>query len=193
MAKANQLIENPILGDKARFIITAEDSNGEVMRGELWIKPFAQGPPQHYHPVQSETFEVIRGKLGLEIDDKKLVLGPGEKYTVKPNTAHKWYNAGEEELFTVVELRPALKTEFFLESMYSLAAQGKVNKVGLPGTMQFAALLNECPGELYVVGPPIFIQKFMAKVIGGFAKLIGYKGFVPFPENFKSQINCSEL
>lgn len=189
MAKTNQFIENPVLGDKARFLVTAEDSKGEVMRGEMWLKPLAQGPPLHYHPIQSETFEVKSGKLGLEVNGKKMLLGPGEKYTIDPNTAHKWYNAGEEELFMIAELRPALKTEFFLESMYSLAVQGKVNKEGLPGTLQFAALLNECPGELYIVGPPIPIQKFMAKVIGGFAKLIGYKGFVPFPENFNSKIN----
>jgi quercetin dioxygenase-like cupin family protein len=181
MATTNQFIENPILGDKAKFIITSEDSQGEVMKGELWLKAFAQGPPLHYHPIQSETFEVISGQLGLEVDGKKTVIGPGEKYTVQPNIAHKWYNSGEEELHMIAELRPALKTEFFLESMYSLAHQGKVNKKGLPGTLQFAAILNECPGELYIVGPPIFIQKFTAKVVGGFAKLIGYKGFVPFP------------
>jgi len=181
MAKTNQIIENKILGDKAKFLITAEDSKGEVMKGELWIKPFGQGPPLHYHPVQSETFEVISGKLGIEEEGKKMVFGPGEKYTIQPNKAHKWFNAGEEELYMVAELRPALKTEFFLESMYALAQQGKVNKVGLPGTLQFAAILNECPGELYVVGPPIFAQKFMAKVVGRFAKLMGYKGYIPFP------------
>lgn len=183
MAKTNQFIENKILGDKARFLITSEDSKGELMRGEMWLKPNAQGPPLHYHPIQSETFEVVRGKLGLEVDGKKMVFGPGEKYTVQPNSAHKWYNAGEEELYMIAELRPALKTEFFLESMYSLAQQDKVNKVGLPGTLQFAAILNECPGELYIVGPPIIAQKFMAKVVGRFAKLIGYKGYVPFPKN----------
>lgn len=183
MAKTNQIIENPVLGDKAKFLITAEDSKGEVMRGELWLKPLAQGPPLHYHPIQSETFEVTKGKLGLEVDGKKMTVGPGEKYTIQPNAAHKWFNASEEELHMMVELRPALKTEFFLESMYSLAEQGKVNKVGLPGTLQFAALLNECPGELYIVGPPIIVQKFMEKVIGRFAKIIGFKGFVPFPNN----------
>jgi hypothetical protein len=48
--------------------------------------------------------------------------------------------------------------------------------------LQFAAILNECYGELFVVGPPIPAQKFMAKVVGRFAKMIGYKGYVPFPK-----------
>lgn len=183
MARANQIIENQILGDKAKFLITSEDSKGDIMRAEMWLKPFAQGPPVHIHPTQSETFEVISGKLGIDVNGKKMVLGPGEKYTIQPNVVHRWYNDGAEELYMYGEFRPALKTEFFLESMYALAAQGKVNKAGLPGTLQFAAILNECPGELYIVGPPIIAQKFMAKVVGGFAKLIGYKGFVPFPKN----------
>lgn len=182
MATTNQFIENPVFGDKARFLITAEDSKGEVMRGEMWLKGHAEGPPLHYHPIQSETFEVISGQLGLEVDGKKMTFGPGEKYTIQPNVAHKWYNASAEELHMVGELRPALKTEFFLESMYALASQGKVKKNGLPRPLQFAAILNECQGELYIVGPPIFLQKFTAKVVGGFAKLIGYKGFVPFPK-----------
>ena len=65
--------------------------------------------------------------------------------------------------------------------MYSLDVQGKTDKNGLPNMLQFAAILNECPGELFVIGPPIAAQKFMAKVLGGFAKLMGYRGFIPFP------------
>ena len=84
------------------------------------------------------------------------------------------------ELVVIGELRPALKTEFFLETMYSLDAQGKTNKNGLPNPLQFAAILNEYYGELFVVGQPIPAQKFVAKIVGGLAKRIGYKGYIPF-------------
>ncbi|MCC7050959.1 MAG: cupin domain-containing protein [Bacteroidia bacterium] len=184
MAKTNQVIENKTYGDKLKFLVTDEDSNGELLKAELWCKPGGEGPPMHYHPVQSETFEVIKGKLNLICNGEKMILKPGEKFTVKPNNAHTWWNEGSEDLVTILELRPALKTEFFLETVYSLDAQGKTNKkTGLPSVLQFAAILNECYGEVFVVGPPIVAQKFMAKVIGRFAKLIGYKGYVPFPKN----------
>jgi mannose-6-phosphate isomerase-like protein (cupin superfamily) len=181
MAKKNQVIENKTFGDKVKFLITAEDSKGKLMRAELWVKPGGQGPPEPFHPVQSESFEVIKGELTLNCNGKEVVLRHGEKYIVPPNAAHKWSNAGKEELVIVGELRPALKTEFFLETMYSLDVQGKTNKKGLPNALQFAAILNECYGELFVVGQPIPAQKFMAKVVGGFAKFIGYKGYIPFP------------
>jgi quercetin dioxygenase-like cupin family protein len=183
MAKANQIIENKTFGDKLKFLVTAEDSKGELLRAELQVKPGGEGPPLHYHPIQSETFEVVKGKLSLLCDGEKVILGPGEKFTAQPNSAHKWRNEGNEDLVAILDLKPALKTEFFLESVYSLDMQGKTNKkTGLPSTLQFAAILNECYGELFVVGPPIPAQKFMAKVVGRFAKMIGYKGYVPFPK-----------
>lgn len=181
MAKTNQIIESKTYGDKAKFLVTAAESKGEVLRVQAWIKSGAEGPPEHYHPVQSESFEVIKGQLNMIYEGKEIVLLPGEKITVAPNALHKWYNAGSEELEVIAELRPALKTEYFLESMYALDQLGKLDKKGLPNPLQFAAILNECYGELFVLGPPIFMQKFMAKVVGGFAKLMGFKGHFPFP------------
>ena len=182
MAKTNQVIENKTFGDKAKFLITAEDSKGELLKAELWCKPGGEGPPLHYHPIQSERFEVVSGELSIMCNGNKMVLKSGETFTVNANEPHKWWNGLNEELIAIAELRPAMKTEYFLETIYSLDVQGKTNKKGLPGTLQFAAILNECYGELFVVGPPILAQKIMAKVIGGFAKLIGYKGYIPFPK-----------
>jgi hypothetical protein len=129
---------------------------------------------------------VTKGKLGIYDTDKEIVLLPGQKYTIKPNSKHRFFNASEtEELTMIVELKPALKSEYFFETMYELACQGKVNKDALPGTLQFAAILNEYYGELFAVGPPIIAQKIMAKVVGSFAKLIGYKGYIPFNKQVK--------
>jgi quercetin dioxygenase-like cupin family protein len=183
MAISNQVIENKTIGDKVKFLVTAADSNGELLRAELWVKPNGEGPPLHYHPVQAETFNIIKGEMNLICDGAKMVLKTGESFTVPPNTPHKFWNGSNAEAVAIVDLVPALKTEYFIETMYALDMKGKTNKAGLPNMLQFSAMLNECYGELFVVGPPIPAQKFMAKVIGGFAKLIGYKGYVPFPTN----------
>jgi quercetin dioxygenase-like cupin family protein len=183
MAKTNQVIENKTFGDKCQFLITSEDSKGELMKFKFWCRPGGEGPPLHYHPVQSESFEVVSGELSVTCDGEKRILKKGEKFTAKANSAHKWANEGSEEVVAIFEFRPALRTEDFLETLYALDVQGKCNKkTGLPGTLQFFAILNEYYGELFVVGPPIAAQKIMAKVVGGFAKLIGYRGFIPFPK-----------
>lgn len=183
MEEIKKVIWNKTYGDKIKFLETAEDSNGELLRFELSCEAGGEGPPLHYHPVQSESFEVLKGELSIICDGTKTVLGPGDTFTVEANSPHKWQNEGDEDLLCIIKLKPALKTEYFLESVYSLDVQGKTNReTGLPSTLQFAAILNECYGELLLVGPPIPAQKFMAKVIGGFPKIIGYKGFIPFPQ-----------
>ncbi len=184
MAKTNDIIENPVIGDKMQFLITAEDSKGETLKVKVWNKIGAQGPPEHIHPKQTETFEIISGTAGFKLNGKEQNLIAGQTITVPVNAPHKFHNAGDSELVMVVELKPALKTEFFLETFYSLAKKGKSNKNSVPNNfLHFMTILNEYYGEQFIIGPPIPVQKFLAKVVGGFGKLVGYKGFVPFDKN----------
>lgn len=185
MALTDQIIENPVMGDRVKFLVTSADSGGKLLKVELWCKPGAKGSPRHYHPLQTETFEVIRGELGLEDEGKKRVLKAGERYTVLPGSPHRFYNAStSQDLLVEVDVQPALKTEFFFETMYSLAKEGKTNGESLPkNLLQFSALLHEYYGEMFAVGPPVLLQKIIAKGLGGFAKLLGYKGFIPFRNN----------
>jgi hypothetical protein len=82
------------------------------------------------------------------------------------------------------ELRPALKSEYFIETVIALASQGKTNAASVPNNfIQFTTILNEHYGELFVTNPPVPVQKFTAKLIGGSGKLLGYKGYIPFSRN----------
>ena len=184
MAKTNDIIENPVIGDKLKFLVTADDSKGETLKVHLWNKVGAQGPPEHYHPKQTETFVVISGTAGIKCNGKEHTLTAGQTLTVPMNAPHKFWNAGNNELEMTAELKPALRTEFFLETMYSLAKKGKVNKNAIPKNfLHFMTILNEYYGEGFIVGPPVGAQKFMAKVLGGLGKLLGHKGFVPYDRN----------
>lgn len=183
MAKTNQVIENKTFGDKVKFLVTAADSDGRLMRMKLWVNPGGDGPPLHVHPLQHETFTMLKGDLNMTCNGRDFILREGESITVPPNTAHTFWNDSGMEVQALVDISPALKGEFFIESVYSLDVQGKTSrKTGLPNLLQFAALLNESYRGVFVVGPPVFAQKIMAKLVGGFAKLIGYKGYIPFPE-----------
>lgn len=182
MAKTNQVIENPIMGDRVKFLVTSKDSQGKVLKVELYCKPGAQGPPLHYHPLQTEKFEVIKGSLGLDDKGKSMVLKAGDSYQVERNSRHRFYNASDkEEVLVEVTLEPALKTEFFFETMYALAKQGKTNANALPkNPLQFAAIMHEYDGEMLAEEIPLAAQKFMAKGLGRMAKLLGFKGYIPF-------------
>ena len=153
MLKTNQVIENPMIGDKARVLITSEDSNGKFVRAELWCQPGAKGTPLHYHPLQSESFEVLKGKLGIHNNGEDMILSAGQKVTIEKNTIHRFWNASQhEEVLVILELHPAANFEFAIESIYSLAMQGKANKDGMPkNLLQLAAIFISISSHNYGV------------------------------------------
>jgi quercetin dioxygenase-like cupin family protein len=96
MARAGEEIYNPVQGDSIIFKETAEDTNGELMRGELVVSPCG-GNPLHVHPLQEEHFEVLSGTLGVQIGQGRRSLRVGEEATVPPGTPHRWYNESDRE------------------------------------------------------------------------------------------------
>ncbi len=184
MAKTNQIIENPVIGDKLQFLVTAEDSKGEMMKVHLWNRAGAQGPPEHLHPGQTETFTILKGTVGYKGKDGEKILKAGQSITAGKNEMHRIWTTGDAPSEVIVEMRPALRSERFLETWYSLAVQGKVKKDSTPKSfLQFMTILNEYDGESYFAGPPVILQKIMSLVFGGLGKMLGYKGFIPYERN----------
>jgi len=182
MAKPNELLENPHDGSKLQFLVTSAESQGEVVKIQVWTPPNVPMPPEHLHPLQTDAMEVIQGQMRVKIGGQERVLSAGHKIVAPKNTPHQTWTDGSSELIVIHELRPALNSEAFFETQMALAAQGKSHANGVPKDfLQFATILNENYGELFVTSPPVPVQKFVAKVIGGLGKLLGYKGFVPFP------------
>ena len=72
-----------------------------VCAKELVMFP-RQTCPEHRHPPvgdepgKEETFRVRRGVVHLHVDGREVVLGPGEQFTVPPDTLH-WFQAGDED------------------------------------------------------------------------------------------------
>jgi quercetin dioxygenase-like cupin family protein len=82
MAKAGDIIENPITGERITFLKTTRETNGELLRFEYVVPPrfFI---PEHFHPHQEERREVLSGTLrgcvgGQERDysEGERVVGP---------------------------------------------------------------------------------------------------------------------
>ena len=181
MARLNDLFENPHNGNKIQFLVTSAESKGEVLKMQVWNPLHVPMPPEHLHPLQTDSMEVIQGQAGIKVGDHEQILSAGEKIVVPKNTPHRVWVAGDTELIVIHELRPAMNTESFFETQIALAAQGKSNANGVPRNfLQFATILNENYGEIFVTNPPVPVQKFVAKVLGNLGKLLGYNGFVPF-------------
>jgi D-lyxose ketol-isomerase len=58
--------------------------------------PEHRHPPVDGEPGKEETFRVRCGRVHLHVEGAgEIVLGPGEQYTVPPDTLH-WFRAGED-------------------------------------------------------------------------------------------------
>ena len=68
------------------------------------------GNPFHYHTTYTETFTALEGELGLYAGKKqRIVLKPGETYTVQPKQLHRFFNPGNTENKFKVTLNPGMK------------------------------------------------------------------------------------
>jgi hypothetical protein len=52
MVKTGDIIENPITGEKIRFLQTAEDTGGSLLQLPLVVKPCGLVAAAHIHPTQ---------------------------------------------------------------------------------------------------------------------------------------------
>ena len=62
MARAGEMIENPVTGQRLIFLVTSTDSDGELLSAEGVFPPGGFAGVTHIHPHQDEHFEVLDGE-----------------------------------------------------------------------------------------------------------------------------------
>jgi hypothetical protein len=85
------------------------------------------------------------------------------------------WNDSDGETVMNWKVRPALQTEYFLETVVGLAADGKTNKAGMPGLLQVALMANQFSREFRLIKPPLLIQKIIFAILSPIASLAGFK------------------
>ncbi len=175
MITKGQTLVNPVTGERMTFLETSAETDGAYVRIELRAEPQAFVAAAHVHPAQVETFEVVSGTFGAKVAGKTIEAKAGDALVVEPGQAHKWWNAGAGELVFRCELRPALRFESLIETMFALAAAGKTNKKGLPNPFRLAVIARAHFDTVRLPFPPALLQR--AALAGGapLGSLLGYK------------------
>jgi mannose-6-phosphate isomerase-like protein (cupin superfamily) len=162
-------IINPLYKDTVTFTQMSEETGGKITELELTLSPKG-GNPLHYHTSFEETFTAVKGDLGLELKNKKLILKPGESYTVKKKEIHGFFNpsASEEIEFNIKIVPGHTGFEHSLRIMYGLAQDGQTLKNGIPKDLGVAFWLGELndsnvDGILFKVLKPL--GTFLAKKV----------------------------
>ena len=138
MITTGQSITNSVTGETLVFRTTSADTNGEAVVVETFVAPNGAVAAAHVHPKQEETFEVLAGELEFRLGKRTLVAKAGDRVLVPAGTPHRFRNVGEETAHFVCEVKPALDFERLIETMFTLAEDGKVNKKGMPNPMRLA-------------------------------------------------------
>jgi mannose-6-phosphate isomerase-like protein (cupin superfamily) len=73
--------------------------------------------PEHVHPSQEESFEVVSGEYELIVDGDARVLGAGDSAVVPAGTPHSGHSA--EGAVLRITFTPALRWEQFVRRLFA--------------------------------------------------------------------------
>lgn len=165
-------IYNPIIGDKVTFLETSEETGGERVTVEVELAPGGKNG-LHYHTTYREHFEVIKGELGLQAGKEILYLRRGGTADVALYVRHLFFNPSKKEPVTFrVTISPAGGFEDTLRIAYGLAADGRVDKKGIPLKFSHLAVLLDI-GETYLPFMPYWFQHRLFRYLGKRARRKG--------------------
>lgn len=136
-----QTLANPVTGERFTFTHTAASTGGELLAFDFALRPGGAVPIPHVHPVQTERFEVVAGRMRFRVGLRTLIAGPGDVVEVAPGVMHSFANAGDDEARLRVEVRPALKMEEMFADVVAMAEAGRMTRRGLPRNLLDLALL----------------------------------------------------
>jgi quercetin dioxygenase-like cupin family protein len=168
-------LENPVTGEVLIFHETAAQTGGELVLVETIVEQDGFVAAAHVHPFQTERFDILHGTVGFRVGSQITKAEAGETLVVPPGTAHRFWNAGEEQARFLLEVRPGLQFESLIETMFTLAVEGKTNRRGLPNPFRLAVIAAAHFDTVRLPFPPVALQRAALAVGAPLGRLAGYQ------------------
>src|SRR5688500_9293479 len=119
-----RIFVNPVIGDKAILVKSAEETGGEYTLFQIEVAS-GGGNALHIHKTYSETFKVLDGELSIQLGKEYHTLRKGESLVVPKNELHCFSNKTGMPAKFSVEFRPAQPGfEKAIAIAYGLASDG---------------------------------------------------------------------
>jgi mannose-6-phosphate isomerase-like protein (cupin superfamily) len=179
MARAGQVIRNPVTGETVTFLVTASDSGGSLLELEMEADPRAAGATTHVHPRITERYEMLEGRLRVTLEGVETVVAAGQRLVIPPRTAHSFRNADDAPARVRVRFEPAGRFEEFMETIYALAAEGKTNARSRPRLLQAALIGQRHLDDIALARPPVLVQRLLYTLLAPIARARGYRARYP--------------
>lgn len=175
MFRSGDTIENPITGERIVFLLTASETNGELVVVETSVRAGGFVAAAHTHPHQEERFHILGGTLRFRVGKEIVEVGAGGRIAVSPGVVHRFWNTGTEEARFVCEVRPALHFEELLGTMFALAEGGKTNAKGMPNVLRLAVVAQAYADTIRLPFPPAVLQRLALGLAAPVGRLLGYR------------------
>lgn len=176
MALPGQEAIHAVTGDRIRYLeVSEENFRVLLIRGP---GNFSLG--EHYHTLQTESFEVLSGQARYIAGGQEGVIKAGEKVSFPPRTPHiNPWNDGEDELQIIQSLSPALDFDVFHLNIIRSAAKGYIRRDGSTKLLAQAVALHETKSKVYTTKLPEAVQRVLFAVLAPIGRLLGYR----YPES----------
>ena len=167
-------------GERLTFLRRVPGPLGDRLEIENLVKPKA-GPPMHIHRFQVEAMTVSRGRIGYQRPGEAAQFGgPGASASFAPGEAHKFWNAGDDDLLVVGYVEPADNLEYMLSALYEST---KRKGTGAPDPFDAAFLMRRYRSEFSMVEIPAVVQRFVFPLQIFIGRLLGkYRKYADAPE-----------
>jgi mannose-6-phosphate isomerase-like protein (cupin superfamily) len=152
------------MGQRITCCDTTASTGGELFRFEFWIRGGALAPPLHVHPRQEERIRVLSGSVHSISGGVERVLGAGETVVSPPGEPQAVGPAGDTAVEMVVEFRPALGFEAFVERTFALDRTGRVTTKG-HGNPLLLATARPHDAEFYLPRVPVGLQRALLRAL----------------------------
>src|SRR6478672_5249110 len=94
MITPGRTLENPVTGERFTFTDTAATTGGELLAFDFALAPGGAVPMPHVHPIQTERFEVLAGRMRFRVGRYTRIAARGDVIQVDPGVTHSFANAG---------------------------------------------------------------------------------------------------
>jgi ribosomal protein S18 acetylase RimI-like enzyme/quercetin dioxygenase-like cupin family protein len=178
-ARVGELYENPVTGERAIVRVPPQEANGHLLVVDLYLSPGGRVAGEHVHPVTTEAFTVVRGRLAVRHDGRDLDTRPGTRVQVPPGVAHDFWNATDEEVRVLVEVRPGERLVQLIRQLFLTAQDGRTDAKGRPRPLQAALLAREFADTLAFTSPPRLVQRALTGLLAPVARATGRRALDP--------------
>jgi hypothetical protein len=135
----------------------------------------------HRHLDGNERFELIDGVAKGTVNGQSRILRAGDVLEVPAGSSHVHPHTGKSETATfehTIEPRAGFAEVYFVTWLTRLR-EGRVDRQEEPTMLQIMGMINRSDAETWVAGPPVWLQKGMAAVLGPIAERTGRGAIFP--------------